>query len=209
MRATPRKHCDRTGIHLVTGLFLTIWLRADLVLGFLTMSVPSKKRKWGREFGIARFLTVLSVSVLTVVLSERRIVSAQNATSFAQTSLVIETQSGLHRFKMEMAQEPAQLVRGLMGRRSLAADAGMLFIYPRSHLVAMWMKDTLLPLDILFVRSDGVIDSVVERTTPLSLASIRSKGDVQGVVEVNAGTVKRLQIKAGDRVIHEVFGNAD
>ena len=85
----------------------------------------------------------------------------------------------------------------------------MLFIYPRSHRVAMWMKDTLLPLDMLFVRSDGVIDSVVERTTPMSLAPIRSKGDVQGVVEVNAGTVKRLQIKAGDRVIHEVFGNAD
>ncbi len=184
-------------------------VRADLVLSFLTMSMPSKNRKWGRALGIAGLLTVLSVAALTVALSERRIVSAQDATSFARTSLAIETQSGLHQFEMEVAQEPAQLARGLMGRRSLAADAGMLFIYPRSHRVAMWMKDTLLPLDMLFVRSDGVIDSVVERTTPMSLAPIRSKGDVQGVVEVNAGTVKRLQIKAGDRVIHEVFGNAD
>ena len=172
------------------------------------MNKPTRIRK-RRIVGIAVLLAALMVVVLAVALSERRPVSAQDTTSFARTSVAIETQSGLYRFTVELAQTPSQLARGLMGRRSLAADAGMLFIYPRSRRATMWMKDTLLPLDMLFVRSDGVVDSVVERTTPMSLASIRAQGPVQAVVEVNAGTVKRLQIKAGDRVIHELFGNAD
>ena len=159
--------------------------------------------------GIAVLLTALSLGVLAVVLPDHRPATAQDATAFARTSVTIETQSGLHRFTVELAQTPAQLARGLMGRRSLAADAGMLFFYPRPRRVAMWMKDTLLPLDMVFVRSDGKIDSVVERTTPMSLASIRAQGTVRAVVEVNAGTVKRLQMKAGDRVIHQLFGNAD
>ena len=159
--------------------------------------------------GLAVLLAVLLLGVLAITLSERRSVSAQDATSFARSAVAIETQTGLHRFTMELAKAPAQHARGLMGRQSLAADAGMLFIYPRPQRAAMWMKDTLLPLDMLFVRSDGVIDSIVERATPMSLASIRAQRPVRGVVEVNAGTVKRLQIKAGDRVLHEVFGNAD
>jgi hypothetical protein len=159
--------------------------------------------------GIAVLLAALMVGVLAVALSERRTISAQDAASFTRTSVTIETQSGRHRFTMELAQTPSQLARGLMGRRSLAADAGMLFFYPRARRVAMWMKDTPLPLDMLFVRSDGVVDSVVERAPPMSLASIRAQGTVQAVVEVNAGTVKRLQIKAGDLVIHELFGNAN
>ena len=96
-----------------------------------------------------------------------------------------------------------------MGRQSLAADSGMLFVYARPSRVSMWMKDTLIPLDMLFVRSDGIIESIVERTTPLSLATIRSEKTVRAVIELNAGTAKRLGIETGNRVIHDAFKIAD
>jgi len=73
----------------------------------------------------------------------------------------------------------------------------------------MWMKDTVIPLDMLFVRSDGIIESIAERTTPLSLTTIRSEQAVQAVIELNAGTATRLGIEAGNRVIHNAFKIAE
>jgi uncharacterized membrane protein (UPF0127 family) len=88
---------------------------------------------------------------------------------------------------------------------SLPADTGMLFVYESSEPVAMWMKNTVLSLDMLFVRRNGEIESIAARTTPGSLKSLRSKGEVCCVLELPAGTAERLAIEPGDRLQHPAF----
>ena len=92
-----------------------------------------------------------------------------------------------------------------MFRRSLAADRGMLFDFAQVEPVSMWMKNTYLPLDMLFIRSDGTISHIAENTEPLSTRVIPSGGPVLAVLELNAGSAKRLGIKPGDRVEHPLF----
>ena len=140
---------------------------------------------------------------------ERAVAFGQSKRLFGNTSLVIKTRTNLHEFSMEVAETPAQQAIGLMGRQSLAENTGMLFVYARPQLVAMWMKNTYLPLDMLFIGPNGIINRVVKRTTPMSLRRIRSLRPVAAVIEVNAGTVDRLFIKVGDRIIHENFNNSD
>ena len=130
----------------------------------------------------------------------------QGLASFERDSLVLRTAEGAEQsFDIELAESPEQQSQGLMYRRSLAADAGMLFVYRPARPVSMWMKNTLIPLDMLFIAEDGVIVKVVERTVPLSLTSISSDRKVRGVLELNGGTADRLGIRPGDRVIHPVF----
>lgn len=106
-----------------------------------------------------------------------------------------------HDFRVEVARTRRQHVQGLMFRRHLDADAGMLFVYRRAAPVAMWMKNTYVPLDILFVDRAGVIVEIAQRTMPLSTTNIPSKKPVTAVLEVNAGTVARLGIEIGDRIV--------
>jgi uncharacterized membrane protein (UPF0127 family) len=122
--------------------------------------------------------------------------------------LVIDTAGGPRNFRVEIAVTPEQRQQGLMYRESLAADAGMLFLYGEDRQVRMWMKNTLIPLDMIFIRRDGTVESVAERTIPLSSAIVASKGDVAAVLEVNGGTAARLGIRPGDRVRHAAFGNS-
>jgi uncharacterized membrane protein (UPF0127 family) len=89
--------------------------------------------------------------------------------------------------------------------RQLDADAGMLFVYDSPQSISMWMKNTKIPLDMLFVAANGRVMRVVEYTQPESLNTIDSGSDVIGVVELNAGTAAKLHIKAGARVIHPAF----
>ena len=120
--------------------------------------------------------------------------------------LTIETASGQsHRIEVELALTPAQQAQGLMHRRDLAPDAGMLFIYPGDRPVHIWMKNTLIPLDMLFIAEDGVVVKVAERTVPLSLATVSSGERVRGVLEINGGMASRLGIRPGDRVVHQAF----
>ena len=127
--------------------------------------------------------------------------------SFKRGSLTIETVQGArHDFQVELAVTPAQQAQGLMYRRTLAADAGMLFLYGRPRPISMWMKNTLIPLDMLFLARDGRIVRIVERTVPLSLKAIGSEEAVAGVLEVNGGTAARLGIAVGDWVRHAAFG---
>lgn len=127
----------------------------------------------------------------------------------ATTPLGIVTADGKkHPFKVEVVAEPEERAVGLMFRRSLAADGGMLFDFGRTEPVAMWMKNTLIPLDMLFIASDGSIVNIAQRTVPGSLATIPSAKPVRFVLEVAGGTVSRLGIKPGDKVIHPLFGNA-
>ena len=132
--------------------------------------------------------------------------SQQGLASFERGSLVLRTAEGAEEaFDIELAESPQQQSQGLMYRRSLAADAGMLFVYRPARPVSMWMKNTLIPLDMLFIAEDGKIVKIVERTVPLSLTSISSDRKVRGVLELNGGTADRLGIRPGDRVIHPAF----
>ena len=120
--------------------------------------------------------------------------------TFKTSELTIQTAGGAQRFTIELALSEDQKEQGLMFRPSMAADAGMLFDYPQPRPVAMWMKNTLLPLDMLFVGADGKIVNIRERAVPGSLENISSAGPVRAVIELNGGTVARLGIKPGDLV---------
>jgi uncharacterized membrane protein (UPF0127 family) len=119
--------------------------------------------------------------------------------------LSIRSQSGIHHFKVEVARNDADRSQGLMYRRTMPADQGMLFDFGRVAPVSMWMQNTYLSLDMLFVRPDGTIARIAANTEPLSTRTISSGEPVLSVLELNAGTAAKLGIKPGDRVEHPLF----
>ncbi|MBR9970972.1 DUF192 domain-containing protein [Magnetospirillum sulfuroxidans] len=126
---------------------------------------------------------------------------------FPQTPLqVISVDGARHGFTVEVATSADQLAQGLMYRTKMAADAGMLFDFGAPRAISMWMKNTLIPLDMVFITADGVIAGIAERTVPHSTATIASPGPIKAVLELNGGTASRLKLKAGDRVVHPIFG---
>ena len=132
---------------------------------------------------------------------------ALGASAYAQTfePLTVVTASGRHPFQVEVARDDATRAQGLMYRRSLSPDRGMLFDFKRVEPVSMWMQNTYVSLDMLFIRPDGTVARVAENTEPLSTRTIPSGEPVLAVLEVVAGTAARLGIKAGDRVEHPLF----
>lgn len=121
-------------------------------------------------------------------------------------TLSIAIQGGQRQsFRVEVARNDADRAQGLMFRRSMPADQGMLFDFGRIEPVAMWMQNTYLPLDMLFIRADGTIARIAANTEPLSTRTIPSGEPVLAVLELNAGTAAKLGIKPGDRVEHPVF----
>ena len=126
---------------------------------------------------------------------------------FATSELTIVSATGPHRFTVEVAETPEQMEQGLMFRRTMAADAGMLFDYKTPVVATMWMRNTLIPLDMLFVDAHGAIVSIHERAVPQSLDVIAAAAPVRAVIELNGGTAARLGIAVGDQVQHPIFGN--
>jgi uncharacterized protein len=123
--------------------------------------------------------------------------------------LVIVTRDGAqHNFNVEMATAPDQQTVGLMFRPSVPADGGMLFDWRTARESQMWMRNTIAPLDIVFINPDGTIRSIAENTVPESLAVIDSRGPVRATLELAAGTTARLNIRVGDRVQQRIFGNS-
>jgi uncharacterized protein len=121
-------------------------------------------------------------------------------------TLSIATQAGQRQaFRVEVARNDADRAQGLMFRRSMPADQGMLFDFGRVEPVSMWMQNTYLPLDMLFIRADGTIARITPNTEPLSTRTIPSGEPVLSVLELNAGTATKLGIKPGDRVEHPMF----
>ncbi|HEY5796693.1 MAG TPA: DUF192 domain-containing protein [Bosea sp. (in: a-proteobacteria)] len=110
-----------------------------------------------------------------------------------------------HGFQVEVMRTGEQRARGLMHRRYLPADRGMLFDFQRVEPVAMWMENTYIPLDMLFIRADGTIARIAENTEPLSQRTIPSGEPVLSVLEINGGVSRTLGIKPGDRVEHTLF----
>ncbi|MCH8172080.1 MAG: DUF192 domain-containing protein [Proteobacteria bacterium] len=121
--------------------------------------------------------------------------------------VIIETETGSLEFEAEMAITWEQQRMGLMFRREMAENRGMLFYYPSPQKVSFWMKNTYLPLDIIFIRSGGEITSIARDTVPHSLNPVGSEGLITGVFEINAGLTEKLGIREGDLVRHEIFRN--
>ena len=114
--------------------------------------------------------------------------------------LCIKSGGKTRSFTVEHAASTREQAQGLMFRKSLSDDAGMIFPYQSSRILGFWMKNTLIPLDIIFIRSDGTIESIAENTTPYSETSISSGEPVQAVLELRGGLTAELGIKAGDTV---------
>ncbi|MFZ2029739.1 MAG: DUF192 domain-containing protein [Vitreimonas sp.] len=119
--------------------------------------------------------------------------------------LSVETQGGVQRFHVEIADNDAEREQGLMYRRSMSADHGMLFIFDPPSPQSFWMHNTFLPLDIIFIGADGRILNIAANATPFSDDNIPSAGPVRGVLELNAGRAAALGILPGDRVRHRIF----
>ncbi len=121
--------------------------------------------------------------------------------------LTITTRDGkAHRFDVEVATTPEQQETGLMFRPTVAADGGMLFDWGGERDSEMWMKNTLAPLDMVFIGRDGVIRTIAEDTVPRSLAVIDSRVPVAATLELQAGITQKLDIRAGDKVTAKQFG---
>ncbi len=126
--------------------------------------------------------------------------------TFASDHLAIETADGRSlAFSVELAVTPQQRARGLMFREEMAPDAGMIFLFDREAPRAFWMKNTYLPLDILFIDRAGRIVSIARDTVPLSETPIPSDAPAMAVLELNAGTAAALDIAPGDRVVFRAF----
>ena len=119
--------------------------------------------------------------------------------------LEIATKSGVRVFSVEMATTEEEKQTGLMYRKELADGKGMLFDFSPEQQISMWMKNTYISLDMIFIRADGRILRIAENTEPLSTKIISSGGLAKGVLEVAAGTAQKYGIQPGDRVAHPLF----
>ena len=159
----------------------------------------------------ARFLSV--IAVVAVILLIRATAAPVGAAGhgaggverFEIATLEIRTRTGSHRFTVEVARTARQHATGLMFRRRMDPGSGMLFLYRTSQPVTMWMKNTFIPLDMLFVAADGRIVRIAQRTVPHSIQTVPSGGPVIAVLELNGGTAERLGIRTGDRIVHPAF----
>jgi uncharacterized protein len=129
--------------------------------------------------------------------------------SLPKEKLVIVTKDGKrHMFQVEMAMTPDEQRVGLMFRKNVPPDGGMLFDWGTARDVPMWMENTLVPLDMVFIDADGTIRAIAENTVPESLANISSHGPVLATLELAGGTTAKLNIVVGDKVLQRIFGNA-
>jgi len=143
-----------------------------------------------------RLIAVLLVGLLWL---------AGSAFSAGRQTLEIASKTGVHAFAVEMATTDAERAQGLMNRKSLPEGQGMLFDFHRDQEVGFWMRNTYIPLDMIFIRSDGRIMRIAENTEPLSERIVPSNGAVRAVLEVIGGTSRKLGIAPGDRVAHPIF----
>lgn len=133
------------------------------------------------------------------------LLAAGVARAAGQSTLEIVSKTGVHVFAVEMATTDAQREKGLMFRKSLPEGQGMLFDFHQEQPVSFWMRNTYVPLDMIFIRADGRVLRIVENAEPLSERMIPSGGPVLAVLEVIGGTARKLGIAPGDRVAHPIF----
>jgi uncharacterized membrane protein (UPF0127 family) len=132
-------------------------------------------------------------------------VSAQSEMKMRRDTLTLHTASGAQRIDIEVAESDREKAYGLMFRQSLGDSEGMLFPYPTAHEITMWMRNTFISLDMIFIRADGIVHRIETDTEPHSERIVASEGDVTGVLEMKAGSARRLGLNVGDRVEYKHF----
>ncbi len=156
-----------------------------------------RKTVWSLARGwLAAILVVAGFAVASAPL---------RAASFQPLEIV--TKNGVQAFSVEMATTDEEKQTGLMYRKELADGKGMLFDFNPEQQISMWMKNTYVSLDMIFIRADGRILRIAENTEPLSTKIISSQGPARAVLEVPAGTAQKYGIRPGDRVGHPLFGS--
>ena len=162
------------------------------------------QRAFSKFGAMWRVLSLCGALALGVFLSPAS-VFAQSAPAGELEDLILVTSSGEHVFKVEVMRTDEQRARGLMFRRHMPVDRGMLFDFKTEQRVMMWMRNTYIPLDMVFITCAGVVVNVAEDTEPMSERTIPSAAPAYAVLEVNAGVARRIGLKAGDRVKHTLF----
>ena len=151
--------------------------------------------------GALRAALVIVVSILAGIFA-----ATSGSAEMRRETLDIVTSKGTHTFSIEIADTPEEKAKGLMFRRTLPADAGMLFPYLPAQEATMWMRNTYISLDMVFIRADGVVHRIERGTEPFSERTVTSQGPVTAVLELIAGTAERIGLMAGDKVRHSLFG---
>jgi uncharacterized membrane protein (UPF0127 family) len=154
-----------------------------------------------RVFAALHFHSALPGALALICLAAAPLLRAEEALE----KLEVVTSDGPHSFSVEVMRTPEQLEKGLMFRRYMPDDRGMLFDFKTEQPVQFWMKNTYLPLDMIFISKAGKIVSIRENAEPLSEKLIASGGPVVAVLEVNAGTAARIHAKPGDSVRASLF----
>jgi uncharacterized membrane protein (UPF0127 family) len=158
-----------------------------------------------RAFRLVAVLALAGGVALALAPSRAMAQAAPAAGETALEPLSIVTASGPHKFSVEVMRDDNQRARGLMYRRSMPKDRGMLFDFKREEPVSMWMKNTYLPLDMVFIDRSGRVVNVAENAEPLSERIIPSGAPVLAVLELNAGVAREIGLKVGDRLQHPLF----
>lgn len=139
--------------------------------------------------------------LLALLVAQSSIAQDDLDAAFDKDVLIIHaSEHACYRFDIYLAETDAQRTRGLMHVRSLPANTGMLFVYPAEAILSIWMKNTFIPLDILFVKADGQVSSIYYDAEPQSLRSMRALEPVQYVLELNAGVAEKLSIDEYSRL---------
>jgi len=132
-------------------------------------------------------------------------INAASFTPFKKNQLVLVISGIKHTITVELAETNYQKALGLMYRRSLGENEGMLFTHKTPQELTMWMKNTYIPLDMVFIKPGGVVHRIEENTEPHSEAVIASQGDVIAVLELAGGVSRKLGLKKGDKVLHKLL----
>lgn len=152
-----------------------------------------------RRAAIAALLLFVAFGGLSATATGLAVADEVSATG--RTTVTIASKGTNHTFDVELATSEETRSRGLMFRTSMGADQGMLFLYREPRPIAMWMKNTFIPLDIVFFSTDGAILNVQANAEPHSLVSRPSLGDAIGALEINGGRAAELGIAAGDTIL--------
>jgi uncharacterized membrane protein (UPF0127 family) len=128
------------------------------------------------------------------------------AVGMRRDTLKLVTSQGVREISIELTESPQEKATGLMFRTSLSDNAGMLFYYDTPQEITMWMRNTYIPLDMVFIRADGRVHRIEPWTVPLSEEIVASRGDVTACLELAGGAAERLGLKIGDRIEYPLFG---
>ena len=148
---------------------------------------------------------VLFCLLIAALVAMMGALNAQTEIKMRRDTLTLHTAGGAHRIDIEVAESDREQQHGLMFRQSLGDSEGMLFPYPSAREITMWMRNTYISLDMIFIRGDGIVHRIATDTEPFSERIIPSEGEVTAVLEMKAGSARRLGLKPGDRADYKHF----